>query len=112
MAIPVNRIVTTAYFPGREIGESLGIVGAECVLGINIFKDIMGGIRDIVGGRSGTHQEALRKARETCIAELAAEAAEAGADAVVSVEFDYSEFSGNKGGMIILAGYGTAVRFK
>lgn len=109
MAIPVNRIVTTAYFPGREIGESLGIVGAECVLGINIFKDIMGGIRDIVGGRSGTHQEALRNARETCIAELAAEA---GADAVVSVEFDYSEFSGNKGGMIILAGYGTAVRFK
>ncbi len=112
MAIPVNRIVTTSHFPGREIGESLGIVGAECVLGINIFRDIMGGLRDIVGGRSATHQKALREARETCLAEIAEEAAEAGADAVVSVEFDYSEFSGNKGGMLILACYGTAVKFK
>ncbi len=49
MAIPVNRIVTTAHFPGREIGESLGIVGAECVLGINIFKDIMGGMIILAG---------------------------------------------------------------
>ncbi len=112
MAIPANRIVTTSYYPGREIGEPLGIVGAECVLGINVFRDIMGGIRDLVGGRSGTHQDALRKARETCMTELAEEASAVGADAVVAVEFDYSEISGNKGGMIILAGYGTAVKFK
>lgn len=112
MGIPLSRIVTTTSFPGREIGESLGIVGAECVLGINIFRDILGGIRDIVGGRSGTHQEALREARETCLTELAAVAAEKGADAVVAVECDYAEISGGKGGMIILAAYGTAVRLK
>ena len=112
MDIPSSRIVTTPDFPDREISESLGIVGAECVLGINIFRDIMGGIRDIVGGRSGTHQKALREARETCVAELAKAAGEINADAVVCVEMDYAEISGGKGGMIILAAYGTAVKLK
>ena len=112
MAIPISRIVTTPNFPDREISASLGIVSAECVLAINIFRDFLASIRDIFGGRSGTYQEALNEARETCLAELAAAAGEVSADAVVSVKMDYSEISGGIGGMIILAAYGTGVKLR
>lgn len=56
-------MTTTPDYPGREIREVMGIVTAECVLGVNIFRDLLGGLRDIVGGRSGTHQKTLQQAR-------------------------------------------------
>ena len=55
MQVPIAHLTTTPEFPGRQIRESLGIVTAECVLGINIFRDVLGSLRDLVGGRSGTH---------------------------------------------------------
>ena len=110
--ISPSMLVTTHTVPGREIRESLGIVSAECVLGINVFRDFLGGIRDIVGGRSGTHQKALREARETCLQELAQEAEQLGADAVVGIDLDYSEISGGGKGMVLLGTAGTAVRLR
>ena len=71
MPIVRNNMTTTPAVPGRTIQEALGIVSAECVLGINVFRDMLGGLRDFFGGRSGTHQKALREVRETCLEELA-----------------------------------------
>ena len=110
MPVPSTRILTNSSVPGREITESLGIVGAECVLGVNVVRDIMANIRDFVGGRSGTYQNALREGRETCLTELADAADALGADAVVSVRFDYSTIG--RGGMILLAAWGTAVKLR
>ena len=110
MAVTLSDLTTTHDVPNRNIRESLGIVSAECVLGINVFRDLLGGIRDIVGGRSGTHQKALREARESCLLELAEQATELGADAVVGVDLDYSEISGGGKGMVFLVANGTAVR--
>ena len=110
MAVTLSDLTTTHDVPNRNIRESLGIVSAECVLGINVFRDLLGGIRDIVGGRSGTHQKALREARESCLLELAEQATELGADAVVGVDLDYSEISGGGKGMVFLVASGTAVR--
>ena len=112
MTIPLSNLTTTHAMPGREIQETLGIVTAECVLGINVFRDMLGGLRDIFGGRSGTHQKALRQARQTCLEELAVHAEELGGDAVIGVDLDFSEISGGGKGMVFLVASGTAVRLR
>jgi uncharacterized protein YbjQ (UPF0145 family) len=43
---------TTPTLQGKEITDYLGVVVGEAILGANIFKDIFGAIRDIVGGRA------------------------------------------------------------
>jgi uncharacterized protein YbjQ (UPF0145 family) len=49
MTVTLSDLMTTHNVPHRDIRESLGIVSAECVLGINVFRDLLGGIRDVVG---------------------------------------------------------------
>lgn len=112
MGIPNKMMTTTPDFPGREVREVLGVVGAECVMGINIFRDLLGGIRDLVGGRSGTHQNALRDARENCLEELAEAAQELGANAVIAIDLDINEISGGGKGMLLMVASGTAVRLR
>ena len=67
------------------------------------------GIRDIVGGRSGAYEKSLRRARETALAEMEAEARERGADAVLGVDLDY-EVLGETNGMLMVSASGTAVK--
>ena len=107
-------ILTTApSVPNREVDAVIDIVTAECVFGMNIFRDFMASVRDVVGGRSGATQNVLRDARQTCLDELRQEARMAGADAVIAVDLDYSEISGGgKSGMLFLVASGTAVTLK
>ncbi len=58
-------LTTTSTLPGKEISEYLGLVSGEAILGANIFRDFFAGIRDIVGGRSGAYESALREAKDT-----------------------------------------------
>jgi uncharacterized protein YbjQ (UPF0145 family) len=46
-------ITTTPSVEGRPVADYLGVVVGEAILGANIFKDIFGAVRDIVGGRAG-----------------------------------------------------------
>lgn len=103
---------TTDGVPGREATESLGIVAGEAILGVNIFRDLFAGIRDIVGGRSGGYQKALREAREHAMADMAEEAKALGADAVVGVDVDYETVDTQKGAMLMVSCNGTAVRLR
>ena len=48
-------ITTTNGIEGKPVSEYLGVVAGEAILGINVFKDIAAGFRNIVGGRSGLH---------------------------------------------------------
>ena len=50
---------TTHTLQGREIEEYLGVVVGEAILGANIFKDLFGAVRDIVGGRAGADEDEL-----------------------------------------------------
>lgn len=105
-----GMILTTAPgIDGHHATRQLGIVTAECVLGINLFADLLISLRDAIGGRSETAQKALRTARETCLEELKAEAATRGANAVIAVDLDYSEISKGNSSMILLVASGTAV---
>ena len=67
---------------------------------------------DVFGGRSEAVQGTLRRARQTCLTELKKEAAAIGADAVIAVDLDYSEFSGGGKSMLFLVASGTAVKLK
>ena len=99
---------TTPAIEGRRITKYCGIVTSEAILGANIFKDLFAGIRDIVGGRSATYERELRKARELALAEVAQNAAELGANAVVGIDLDY-ETVGGQGSMLMVTVSGTAV---
>jgi uncharacterized protein YbjQ (UPF0145 family) len=102
---------TTPTLQGREITDYLGIVVGEAILGANIFKDIFGAIRDIVGGRAGAYEEEMGRARDIAFQEIEMEAAAMGANAIVGIDLDY-EVIGKKGGMMMVSVSGTAVRIK
>ena len=103
-------ILTTAYVvSNREIDHEIEVITSECVYGMNLFRDSFAGVRNIFGGRSKATQKVLNDLRETCLYELKALAYEKGADAVIAIDLDYSEFSG---GMLFLVASGTAVKLK
>jgi uncharacterized protein YbjQ (UPF0145 family) len=100
--------LTTETAPNLKITKRIEIVTAECAFGMNIFKDLFAGVRDIVGGRSEAVQKTMRDSRKTVLYELKKEAYEVGANAVVGVDLDYVELS-NVGSMVMLVASGTAV---
>ena len=101
-------MTTTPSVDGQRIQQYLGVVTGEAILAANLFKDLFAGIRDLVGGRSGTYERELQKARDIAMQELAERAAELGANAVVGIDIDY-EVIGQANGMLMVAVSGTAV---
>lgn len=102
-------LTTTPTVEGYQVLQHHGIVTSECVFGLNIFKDFFMGLTDFLGGRSSTAQSALKDARENCLRELSIEAVDKGANAVIGISLDYSEFSGGGKSMLFLVATGTAV---
>ena len=102
-------ISTTNSIQGHAITAYRGVVTGEAILGANIFKDFMAGIRDIVGGRSAAYEKSLREAREIAFAELSSEAERLGANAVVGVDIDYENITSGSGTMLMVSVSGTAV---
>jgi uncharacterized protein YbjQ (UPF0145 family) len=103
-------VSTTNTLEGRSIVEYKGIVTGEAILGTNIFRDLFAGIRDLVGGRSGSYEQVLREARETALRELEDQARGLGANAVIGVDIDYENIStGSSGSMLMVSASGTAV---
>jgi uncharacterized protein YbjQ (UPF0145 family) len=102
---------TTGTVEGREIDRYLGVVFGDAVLGVNVFKDLLGGLRDLVGGRSGTYERELGAARDAALNNLTEQARAIGADAVVGIDIDY-EVLGSNNGMLMVSASGTAVSLK
>ena len=100
-------ITTTDGLEGREVTEYLGVVSGEAVIGANVVSDIAAGIRDVVGGRSGSYEKKIETGREEAVADIRAEAEDLGADTVVGASFDYEEMAE---GMLWVNVSGTAVR--
>lgn len=61
------------------------------MIGANVISDIAAGIRDVVGGRSGSYEKRIATDREEALKDIKSEAATRGADAVVGAAFDYEE---------------------
>ena len=100
-------ITTTSNIQGRDV-QYIGLVSGEAILGANIFKDFFAGIRDIVGGRSGSYEDVLARARMQALEEMKQFAAGMGGNAVVGVDLDY-EVLGANGSMLMVSATGTAV---
>ena len=101
-------ITTTNSIEGHSIREYRGVVFGEVITGINVFRDMGAGLRNIFGGRSAGYEEELQQARTAALEELSQRAAAAGANAVVGVDVDY-EVLGADNGMLMVSVSGTAV---
>jgi uncharacterized protein YbjQ (UPF0145 family) len=92
---------------GREIASYLGIVRGIVVRSPNIAQGILGGLKQIIGGNIEAFAEVCEAAREEAYERMIRHARERGADAVIAVRYDATEFS--QGVTEVLA-YGTAVK--
>ena len=108
-ATPV-LVTTTDGLEGRRIVAYKGLVGGDAILGANMFRDFFAGIRDILGGRSGSYEKVLRKAKNEAIGDMMEQARELGANAVVGIDLDYETIQIQDGGsMLMVSASGTAV---
>ena len=82
-------LTTSIQFAKYEIEDELGIVTAECVFGMNMFRDMFAAVRDIVGGRSSASQKVLRDLRDTCLTELKKEAFDLFSNLLEKLKLDF-----------------------
>lgn len=104
----IMTITTTPTIEGHPIREYKGLVTGETIIGANFMKDFFAGIRDIVGGRSGSYESVLREAKDTALKEMEERAEMMGANAIVGVDLDY-EALGSNSSMLMVTASGTAV---
>lgn len=102
-------IVTTDYIPGKEILETFGVARGSTVRARNIGRDIVAGLKNIVGGEVSEYTRLMADAREEALERMIKDGQKLGADAVINVRFMTSNVMA--GASEILA-YGTAVKLK
>ena len=102
-------IVTTDNIPGREITEAIGVVRGNTIRAKHVGKDIVAGLRMLVGGEVKEYTEMLTEARNESLKRVEAQAEKVGADAVVNLRFITSQVMTGAAEMLA---YGTAVKLK
>ena len=100
-------IVSSNQIFGREIRATLGLVKGNTIRAKHIGKDIVAGLRSIVGGEIKEYTEALSEAREEAMRRMIKEAEELGADAIINVRFTTSQVMTGAAELLV---YGTAVK--
>jgi len=100
---------TTDTIPGVEIQEVLGVVKGSTIRAKHIGRDIMAGLKHLVGGELKGYTEMLNEARDEAMRRLQADAEKLGADAVVTLRLETAEIM--QGAAEVLA-YGTAVKIR
>ncbi|MFQ5467416.1 MAG: YbjQ family protein [Kiloniellaceae bacterium] len=100
-------IVTTPEVSGRKVLDYFGIVSGDAIVGANIFRDLFARVRDIVGGRAGGYEKALKDAKEAAVADMVEDARALGANAILAVDLDYETVGSS---MLMVSATGTAVR--
>jgi uncharacterized protein YbjQ (UPF0145 family) len=100
-------ISNTESIPGRTIVEFYGVVTGNTVRAKHVGRDIMAGLKNIVGGELKGYTELLQDSRNEATQRMMEQAASMGANAVINVRFATSSISQ---GAAELFAYGTAVR--
>ncbi|MBM6617744.1 YbjQ family protein [Bacillus suaedaesalsae] len=99
-------IVTTDFVPGKEVKELKGFVKGSTVQSKNIGKDIIAGLRTIVGGEISEYTEMMEATRKIAISKMVKDAEEKGANAIIGMRLQTSAVMQNASEIIA---YGTAV---
>ena len=102
-------ITTQDQFSDYEIVETLGIVKGNTIRARHVGKDIMAGLRNIVGGEITEYTKMLAESREQALDRMIALAKEMGADGIVCMRFTTSAVMASAAELLA---YGTAVRLK
>ncbi len=100
---------TTPDVPGKEIAENLGVVSGNIVQSKHVGRDIMAGLKGIIGGEIAGYTEMLADARDIAIERMVKEAKARDADAIINIRFTTSAIMTNASEMLA---YGTAVKLK
>jgi uncharacterized protein YbjQ (UPF0145 family) len=102
-------IVTTGFeVQDRKIGEYLGVVRGIVVRATGIGRGFIGGIKSIAGGNIEEFTVVCEEARREAFNRMVQHALEIGADAVIGMRYDATEFG--QGGTTEVLAYGTAVK--
>ena len=99
-------VVTTPTVPEKTVVRTLGLVRGNPIRARHVGKDIMAGLRSIVGGEVTEYAKLLAESREQAIDRMTDQAEELGANAIISLQFQTSVIM--KGAAEMMA-YGTAV---
>lgn len=102
-------VTNTEHVAGREIVSMLGVVKGNTIRAKHIGKDIVAGLRTIVGGEIKEYVEALNDAREEALKRMLQEAESMNADAVINIRFTTSQVMTGAAELLV---YGTAVTLK
>lgn len=101
-------LVNTDFISGKEL-ETISIVKGSTIQSKHIGKDILSGLKTIVGGELKAYVEMINEARAIATKRMVEEAEKLGADAVINIRYSTSNVM--QGAAEILV-YGTAVKFK
>ena len=102
-------LVNTDFIQGKKITKVLGVVKGNSVRVRHVGRDIMAGLRTIVGGEVVEYTKMLAETREQSLDRMTEEAINLGADAVINIRFSTSQIM--KAAAELLA-YGTAVKLE
>jgi uncharacterized protein YbjQ (UPF0145 family) len=100
-------VVTTNEVAGRQIGAYLGVVRGIVVRSPNLAQGFLGGLQTIVGGNIAQFEKVCEHARQEAFDRMVGHALHIGADAIIGMRFDATEF---QTGVTEVLAYGTAVR--
>ena len=99
-AIAGVQMTTTANLDGYHVARYIDIESVEIVAGTGMFSEFGGDVADFFGARSTAFEQKLQKAKRTALDKLKYRAFEKGGNAVIGIDLDYTEFSGNRIGLI------------
>ena len=100
-------LTTTGILPGKRITEALGLAQGNTIRARHLGRDILAGLKNLVGGEIGQYTQMMAEARKQAIERMTADAEALGDDAVLGVRFTTTSVM--QGAAELLA-YGTAVR--
>jgi len=93
-------ITTTMGIEGHRIREYIDIESIEIVIGTGFFSEFSTEIDDFFGTRSTSFEKKLQAAKKNALRLLKLKALQKGANAIVGIDMDYTEFSGNRIGVV------------
>ncbi len=100
-------VVTTEQIEGKRLTETLGLVRGSTIRARHMGRDIMAGLRTIVGGEIKEYTVMLAQAREEALQRMIEQAEKMGANAIVTTRFVTSMVLS---GAAEIVAYGTAVK--
>ena len=100
-------LTTTDAVEGRAIAQTIGLVKGSTIRARHVGKDIVAGLRGVVGGEITEYTKMMAEAREEALSRMLQDAEAQGADAVVGMRFGTSMVMSSAAEVIA---YGTGVK--